>query len=112
VLPKTFYNGRRKIPRQKELDDDNRNPAHSKFDAILKSPDLLFTPQSNPTVEDLVELFEGLKELWVGSGIAELVTEEGTKLVEAVQTTPSNYIKQFLRGERERCGLNCTRGMA
>ena len=57
------------------------------------------------TVPDLVQLNEGLKELWVGFGVLEVVTEVGTELPEAVQTAPSDHVKQFFGGERDGRGL-------
>ena len=53
----------------------------------------------------LVELDEGLKELEVDFGVAEVVTEEGGELFETVQTTSCDHVKQFFGGERE--GLGC-----
>ena len=44
---------------------------------------------------DLVELNEGLKELWVGFGVAEVTTEEGRVLFEMGQAASSDHIKQF-----------------
>ena len=52
----------------------------------------------------LVELDEGLKELGVDFGFAEVVTEEGGELFETVQITSCDHVKQFF-GEREGCGL-------
>lgn len=83
-----------------------------KFDAIPSGPSLLLTSQSKPAIDDFVELNEGLEELWVGFGLAKVVTEEGSELSETVQATTSDHIKQLLGRECDGCGLNCTRSMA
>lgn len=49
--------------------------------------------QSKSAVENLVKLHEGLKVLRVGFRVGEVVTEEGSKLPEAVQTASSDHIK-------------------
>ena len=41
-----------------------------------------------------------------------MVTEEGSELLEAVQTTSSDHVKQFFGGKRDGCGLNSARAMA
>ena len=107
MLPNRFYRAR-----QQELRCDSRNRSHLKIDAVLESPSLLLTSQSKSAVENFVELNEGLKELWISFGIAEVVTEEGGELLEAVQATSSNHVKQFFGRERDGCGLNGTRPMA
>lgn len=84
------------------------NDTHLKFDSILESPSLLLTSQSKPAIDDLVELNESLKKLRVGFGVAEVVTEEGSELPEAVQTASSNHIEQLFGGECDGCGLNGT----
>jgi hypothetical protein len=78
---------------QQEVIGDDRNYIHLKFDPVLKSPSFLLTSQSKATIDDLVELNEGLKELLIGFGVPEVVAEEGGKLPEAVQTASSNHIK-------------------
>ena len=78
----------------------------------MESPGFLLAPQGESTVEDLVKLNEGLKELRVGFGVAEVVAEEGGELLEAVQSTSSDHVEQFFRGERDSRGLNSTRAMA
>jgi len=60
---------------------------------------------------DLVELNEGLKELRVCSGVAQVVTEEGAELRETVQTASSNHVKQFFGRKRDGCGLNDAHAM-
>ena len=72
---------------------DSLNPAHPKIDAILKSQSLFPTFQSKSTVLDFVELNEGLKEPWVGFGVAEVLTEGSGVLVESVQTASSDHVK-------------------
>jgi len=106
------FQDQRTITRQQELRCGIRNPTHLKVDAILESPSLFLIPQSKSAVDDLVELNEGLKELWVGFGVAEVVTEEGSELFEAVQTAPGDHVKQFFGGECDGCRLNGTRPMA
>jgi len=88
---------------------NSRNPAHPKIDAVLESPSLFLTSQNKSTVDDFVELNESLKEPRVGFGIAEVVTEESSELVELVQTTSSDHVKQFFGRECDGCGLNGTR---
>jgi hypothetical protein len=83
-----------------------------KFDAILSGPSLLVIPQSKPAIDDLVELNEGLKELWVGLGVAKMESEEGGELSEAVQATTDDHIEQFFRRERDGGGLNGARAVA
>ena len=111
MLPKRFYRISGPI-RQQGPNRDSRITAYLKFDPILSGPSLLLTPESKPTVDDFVELDEGLKELLVGPGLAKVVTEEGGELPEAVQATTSDHIKQFIRREGDGCRLNCARPVA
>jgi hypothetical protein len=97
---------------QQELNGDSRNATHMKFDAILCGPGYLLIPQSKPTIDDLVELNEGLEELWVGLGVAKMASEEGGELSEAVQATTDDHIEQLFRRERDGRGLNGTRAVA
>ena len=57
-----------------------------------ESPSLL-TSQISSGVEDFVELNEGLKELWVRFGVAEVMSGEGGDLPEAVQTAPGDHVE-------------------
>ena len=50
----------------------------------MESPSLFLTSQSKSTVDDFIELNEGLEEFRVGFGVAEVVTEEGSKLFETI----------------------------
>jgi len=105
------FQDQRKEPRQQVPRCDSRNPAHQKIDAILESPSLFLTPQSKPTVEDFVELNEGLKKPRVGFGVAEVATEEVSELIKPVQTASSGHIKQFFGRECEGCRLDGARPM-
>jgi len=72
---------------------DGQSSAHLKINAVLESPSLFLTSQSKSTVDDFVELNEGLKEPRVGFGVTEVVTEESGELVESVQTASSDHVK-------------------
>ena len=72
---------------------DGRNHSYPKIDTILESPSLFLTSQSKSTADDFVELNESLKEPRVGSGIAEVLTEEGSELVKSIQTASSDHVK-------------------
>ena len=72
---------------------NSRNPTHSNIDAVLESPSCFLTPQSAPTAGDSIELNEGLKELRVGFGVAEMVTKEVSEQFELVQTASSDHVK-------------------
>ena len=110
VLPKRFYiiSGSKQHFLSAGTGGDNRNNIHLKFDPILESPSLLFSSQSEPAIDDLIELNEGLKELWVGLGFSEVVAEEGSELPKTVQTASCNHIKQFFGGECDGRRLNGT----
>jgi len=72
---------------------DSRNPAYPKIDTVLESPSLFLTSQNNSSVGDFVELNEGLEEPRVGFGVAEVATEENSKLVQSVQTASSDHVE-------------------
>ena len=72
---------------------DSRNPTNPKIEAVLESPILFLTSQSKSSTSDFVELNEGLKKPRVGSGVAEVVTEESSELVESVQATSNDHVK-------------------
>ena len=94
------------IPRQQVPRCGSRNPTYPKIDTVLDSPSLFLTSQNNSSVGDFVELNEGLEELRVGFGVAEVATEENGKLVQSVQTASSDHVEQFFGRECEGCGLN------
>ena len=98
VFAKTFYD-QTKTSRQQCLKRNNRNPIHPNIDVIPESPSFLLAPQRESAVLDLVELNKRLKELGVHFGVPEVATERGSELHETVQTTSSDHIKQFFRGE-------------
>ena len=80
-----------------KLSGNDRTTIYLEFDAVLDSPSLLLVSQSEPAIENFVKLNEGLKELGIGFGVAEMMSEECGELSEAVQTATSDHIKQFFR---------------
>ena len=84
LFAKTSYQDRGKYFVSKCQDAMAENPSYPKIDAILESPSLFLTSQSKSTADDFVELNEGLKKPRVGSGIAEVLTEEGSELVKSI----------------------------